>query len=43
MGSHKGTCMKETWAKPKEVVLRVGGGDGWGREVWWSENGDNCT
>ena len=23
--------MKNTWTKPKEVGVRVGGGDGWGR------------
>ena len=40
---HQGTCIKDTWTKPKGVGLRVGGGDGWGREVWWGENGDNCT
>ena len=27
---HKGTCIKDTWTKPKGLGLRVGGGDGWG-------------
>ena len=40
---HQGTCIKDTWTKPKGVGLRVGGGDGWGRGAWWGENGDNCT
>ena len=31
------------WTKPEEVGLRVGGRDGWGRGVWWGENGDNYT
>ena len=26
----QGTCIKDTWTKPKGVVLRVGGGEGWG-------------
>ena len=39
---HQGTCVKDTWTKPKGVGLRVGGGDGvWG--AWWGENRDNCT
>ena len=38
-----GTCIKDTWTKPKEVGLRVGGGDEWEGGVWWDENGDNCT
>ena len=25
---HQGTCMKDTWTKPKRVGSRVGGGDG---------------
>ena len=31
-----GTCIKDTWAKPKGkgVGSRVGGGDGWGRGEW---------
>ena len=32
-----------TWTKPKGVGSRVGGGVVWGRGVWWSENGDNCS
>ena len=27
---HQGTCIKDTWTKPKGVGLRVEGGDGWG-------------
>ena len=27
---HEGTCIKDTWTKPKGVGLRMGGGDGWG-------------
>ena len=27
---HQGTCINNTWTKLKEVVMRVGGGDGWG-------------
>ena len=27
----QGTCIKDTWTKPKGDGLRVGGGDGWGR------------
>ena len=27
---HQGTCMKDTWTKPKGVGLRAGGRDGWG-------------
>ena len=40
---HQGTCIKDTWTKPKGVGSSVGGGDGWGGCVWWAENGDNCT
>ena len=29
MEGHQGTCMKDTWTKPKREGLRVGGGDGW--------------
>ena len=29
----QGTCIKDSWTKPKGVGLRVGGGDGW---VWGS-------
>ena len=33
-----------SWTKPKGGVgSKVGGGDGWGGEEWWEENGDNCT
>ena len=38
-----GTCIKDTWTKPKGVGLREGGGDGWGGGEKWGENGDNCT
>ena len=30
MKVHQGTCIKDTWTKPKEVGLRVRGRDGWG-------------
>ena len=32
----QGTCIKDTWTKPKGVALKVGGGDDWGGEgmVW---------
>ena len=26
---HKGTCIKDTWTKPKGVGLRMGGTDEW--------------
>ena len=29
MRRHQGTCMKDTWTKPKGVGWRVGGGIGW--------------
>ena len=28
-GWHQGTCIKDTWTKPKGVGSRVGGKDGW--------------
>ena len=40
---HQGTCIKDTWTKPKGIRLRVAGGDGWSDRQWWGENGDNCT
>ena len=40
---HQGTCIKDTWTKPKGVGLRVGGGNGWGGGDCWGGNGDNCT
>ena len=40
---HQGTCIKDPWTKPKGVGLRVAGGDAWGRGLWCSKNGDNCT
>ena len=41
----QGTCIKDSWTKPKggRVGSRVGGGDGLGGGEWWGENGDNCT
>ena len=27
---HQVTCIKDTWTKPKQGRVRVGGGDGWG-------------
>ena len=32
-----GTCMKDTWTKPKGVGSRVGSGDGW---AWWEWCGE---
>ena len=32
-----GTCVEETWTKPKGVGSRGGGGDGWGRGEWWEK------
>ena len=29
--------------KTREGEFEGGGGDGWSGEVWWGENGDNCT
>ena len=29
--------------KAKGAGSKVGGGDGWGRGLWWGRNGDNCT
>ena len=40
---HQGTCIKDTWTKPKGVGLRLGGGDGWGGGMGLGENGDNFT
>ena len=39
-GGHQGTCMKDTWTKPKGEVSRVEVRDGWGGVG--DENGDNC-
>ena len=39
---HQGTCIKDTWTKPKGTGSRVGDKDGWGGGLWWGENGDNC-
>ena len=38
-----GTCIKDTWTKPKGARIK-GGRWGWLGlgEQWW-ENGDNCT
>ena len=38
-----GTCIKDTWTKPKGVGLRSGGGGDWGWGQWCGENGDSCT
>ena len=40
---HQGTCLKDTWTKPKVGGSQVGGEDGWCRGELWGENGDNCT
>ena len=37
----QGTCMKDTWTKPKGEGFE--GGGAWGAGAWWGENGDNCT
>ena len=39
----QGTCIKDTWTKPKEVGSKRGGGDVWSGGQWWGKNGDNCT
>ena len=39
---HQGTYIKDPWAKPKGVGLRVGDGGGGGGESGGKENGDNC-
>ena len=33
---YQGTCIKDTWTKPKRVGSMAGGRDGWGK------NGDIC-
>ena len=33
MKGHQGTGIKDRWAKPKGVGLKVRGDDGWGRRV----------
>ena len=40
---HQGTIKRTPGQSQREIVLRVGGGDGWGRREWLGENGDNCT
>ena len=32
-----GTCIKDTWTKPKGTGSRVGSGDGWGGWESWGE------
>ena len=39
----QGTCIRVTRTKPNGVGLRVGGGDGYGRDRVRGWNGDNCT
>ena len=39
---HQGTCIKDTWTKPKGTGSWVGDKVGWGGGLWWGENGDNC-
>ena len=34
---HQGTCLKDTWTKPRGVGSRVRGGDGCGRREWWEK------
>ena len=39
----QGTCIKDTWTKPKRGRIK-GGRWGWvGHGEWWGENGDNYT
>ena len=38
-----GTCIKDTWTKPKRGSIKGGNRDGWGGGEWWEGNGDNCT
>ena len=38
-----GTCIKDTWTKPKVDGIKGGSGDGWDAGEWWGENGDNRT
>ena len=40
---HQGTCVKDSWTKPKRGRIE-GARWGWlGREKWSWENADNCT
>ena len=40
----QGTCIKDTWTKPKGVGrIEGGGGGGWGGQERRGGNGDNCT
>ena len=40
-----GTCIKDTWTKPKGLGSRVGGTGEWSgqRGEWLGGNVDNCT
>ena len=38
-----GTCIKDTWTKPKGVGSRVESGDGWGGGGVVGRNGNNHT
>ena len=31
----KGTCINDTWTKPKWVGSTVEGREGWGKGEWW--------
>ena len=39
---HQGTCIKDTWTKPKGCRVKGGRWEWVGRK-WWGKNGDNCT
>ena len=32
-----GTCIKDTWTKPRRGGSGVGSGDGWGGGEWWGK------
>ena len=38
-----GTCIKDTWTKPKGGRIEGESEDGCCGEASWGENGDNCT
>ena len=40
---HLGTCIKDSWTKPKVGRTEGRRWGGWGRGKWWRENGDNYT
>ena len=40
---HQGTCIKDTWTKPKWGRIKGGRWGSLGRGKCWWENGENCT